>query len=53
MRLSVRWREELFNGIANMGIRPTVDGSKPVLEIHIFNFSGVYIWSKIDCRIQK
>ncbi len=28
-----------FNGIANMGIRPTVDGSKPVLEIHIFNFS--------------
>ena len=31
--------EESFNGIANMGIRPTVDGSKPVLEIHIFNFS--------------
>ena len=30
---------ELFNGIANMGTRPTVDGSKPVLEIHIFNFS--------------
>ena len=28
-----------FNAIANMGIRPTVDGSKPVLEIHIFNFS--------------
>ena len=22
-----------------MGIRPTVDGSKPVLEIHIFNFN--------------
>ena len=30
---------ESLNGIANMGIRPTVDGSKPVLEIHIFNFS--------------
>jgi riboflavin kinase/FMN adenylyltransferase len=30
---------ESFNGIANMGTRPTVDGSKPVLEIHIFNFS--------------
>ena len=30
---------KLHNGIANMGIRPTVDGSKPVLEIHIFNFS--------------
>ena len=22
-----------------MGIRPTVDGSKPVLEIHIFSFN--------------
>ena len=22
-----------------MGTRPTVDGSKPVLEIHIFNFN--------------
>ena len=28
-----------YNGIANMGIRPTVDGTKPVLEIHLFNFS--------------
>jgi riboflavin kinase/FMN adenylyltransferase len=28
-----------LNGIANMGIRPTVDGTKPVLEIHIFNFN--------------
>jgi len=25
-------------GIANMGIRPTVGGTKPVLEVHIFNF---------------
>jgi riboflavin kinase/FMN adenylyltransferase len=31
--------EKLLNGIANMGIRPTVDGSKPVLEIHLFNFN--------------
>ena len=30
---------ELLNGIANMGIRPTVDGSKPVLEIHLFHFN--------------
>ena len=31
--------EKSYDGIANMGIRPTVDGSKPVLEIHLFNFS--------------
>ena len=28
-----------FNGIANMGVRPTVGGTKPVLEVHIFNFN--------------
>ena len=30
---------KILNGIANMGTRPTVDGTKPVLEIHIFNFN--------------
>ena len=29
---------ESFDGIANMGIRPTVGGSNPVLEVHLFNF---------------
>ena len=26
-------------GIANMGLRPTVGGTNPVLEIHLFNFN--------------
>ena len=29
----------LLDGIANMGIRPTVGGTMPVLEVHLFNFS--------------
>ena len=29
----------LIDGIANMGIRPTVGGTMPVLEVHLFNFS--------------
>ena len=28
-----------YNGIANMGIRPTVGGELPVLEIHLLDFS--------------
>ena len=28
-----------LNGIANMGIRPTVGGEKPVLEVHLFEFN--------------
>ena len=27
-----------YLGIANMGIRPTVGGARPVLETHIFDF---------------
>lgn len=28
-----------FNGIANVGNRPTINGTKPLLEVHIFNFN--------------
>jgi riboflavin kinase/FMN adenylyltransferase len=28
-----------LNGIANMGVRPTVGGDKPVLEVHLFEFN--------------
>ena len=27
-----------FEGIANIGVRPTVDGKEPLLEVHIFDF---------------
>jgi riboflavin kinase/FMN adenylyltransferase len=27
-------------GIANLGMRPTVDGTERILEVHIFDFSG-------------
>lgn len=30
-----------WNGVANVGVRPTVNGSaKPVLEVHLLDFSG-------------
>ena len=29
-----------YTGIANIGIRPTVEGKEPLLEVHIFDFSG-------------
>ena len=31
---------ELFNGVANIGFRPTVDGSTLTVEVYLFNFSG-------------
>jgi riboflavin kinase/FMN adenylyltransferase len=27
-----------YDGVANVGIRPTVDGKEPLLEVHIFDF---------------
>ena len=39
--LDSRW----FQGVANVGVRPTVGGSERVLEVHIFDYSGdCYGW---------
>ncbi|KTC95770.1 bifunctional riboflavin kinase/FAD synthetase [Legionella erythra] len=35
-----RQNGQLLEGVANLGRRPTVDGSKVVLEVHLFNFNG-------------
>ena len=32
--------ERLLEGVANLGVRPTVDGSSRLLEVHLFGFSG-------------
>ncbi len=29
-----------YEGIANIGVRPTVDGKEPLLEVHVFDFTG-------------
>ena len=33
------YEEDIYNGIANFGERPTVRGKKLLLEVHLFNFS--------------
>lgn len=30
----------VLTGVANLGIRPTVGGTRPLLEVHLFDFSG-------------
>ncbi len=29
-----------YQGVANIGVRPTVDGKEPLLEVHVFDFEG-------------
>ena len=32
------YRNKLFNGIANLGFRPTIGGTRVILEVHLFDF---------------
>ena len=51
--VSVDLGDKKYGGIANMGIRPTVDGQNPVLEVHILEFSGNLYGKKITVEFLK
>ncbi|KPQ27163.1 MAG: riboflavin biosynthesis protein RibF [Marinobacter excellens HL-55] len=37
-----------LDGIANIGLRPTVDGKRPSLEVHLFDFAGTLYGQHLD-----
>lgn len=38
--VTVTGLERQYQGVANVGVRPTVDGREPLLEVHLFDFAG-------------
>ncbi len=42
-----------WDGVANLGVRPTVGGEKRLLEVHIFGFSGDLYGHELDVRFEK
>jgi riboflavin kinase/FMN adenylyltransferase len=40
IKAKVKKSKKLIKGIANLGYRPTFEGKKILLEVHLFNFSG-------------
>ena len=40
IRAKILKRDNFLEGIANLGYRPTFNGKKILLEVHLFNFSG-------------
>lgn len=38
--VKVKWRDHSYNGVINIGRRPTFDGGHITLEIHIIDFQG-------------
>ena len=40
VRAKITKNSKIVKGIANLGYRPTFNGKKILLEVHLFNFSG-------------
>ncbi|KAA1171686.1 bifunctional riboflavin kinase/FAD synthetase [Marinobacter salinexigens] len=38
----------IYDGVANIGLRPTVDGKQPALEVHLFDFAGTLYGQHIE-----
>ena len=53
--VSARFRDgSSYNGVANIGVRPTVNGvSKPLLEVHLFDFANNVYGEVIDVLFHK
>ena len=43
----------LWDGVANIGTRPTVGGGTRLLEVHLFGFSGDLYGKLLDVRFEK
>lgn len=46
--VQVETKSGKFNGVANVGNRPTINGSKPLLEVHIFDFNQAIYGEAIE-----
>ena len=44
---------DYIRGVANLGVRPTVEGTRPLLEIHLFDFAGDLYGKHLNVRFVK
>ena len=51
--VKVKTVDGIFNGVANIGARPTINGVRQQLEVHIFNFSDDIYGQCIEVIIIK
>jgi len=45
--------EKTYHGVANVGVRPTVDGSQYLLEVHLFNFDQSIYNKRISVHFEQ
>lgn len=51
--VNVKTKKGSHNGIANVGNRPTINGTKPLLEVHIFDFNASIYGETIEVIFLK
>lgn len=51
--VSVKRKEIIYGGVANLGYRPTFQGENLSLEVHIFNFKGNLYGERIQVNFLK
>ncbi len=44
--------DKTYQGVANVGVRPTVDGRQPLLEVHIFDFDRNIYGARLTVRFR-
>lgn len=49
----VETKTGIYQGIANVGNRPTINGTKPLLEVHIFDFNRAIYGEAIEVSFIK
>lgn len=45
--------DDTLKGVANLGMRPTINGSERLLEVHLFNFAGDLYGKELRVRFVK
>jgi len=53
VKVNIEGREELFKGMMNIGIRPTVNGTNRVIEVNIFDFDEMIYGSTLKITLVK
>jgi riboflavin kinase/FMN adenylyltransferase len=51
--VNIKTNDGIFNGVANIGARPTINGIRQQLEVHIFNFNDDLYGQCIEVVIIK
>lgn len=51
--VKVRFKNEWYGGMMSIGVRPTFEDKKRVLEVHLFNFDGLLYGQHIQIRFLK